>query len=363
MFSKFFITRPIFAAVISIVIVLIGLICIPLLPVEKTPDITPPTVQVEAQYPGASAEVLAETVATPLEEAINGVDGMLYMSSNSSDNGIMQLTVTFEVGTDVDMATVLVQNRVAIAEPLLPEEVKRYGIKTQKQSTNFAMIVSFLSPGGEYDNLYLSNFVTLQVKDTLSRVPGVGNVQVFGSRDFGMRIWLDPHRLEARNLTTDDVLSAIRRQNVQVAAGQIGGMPSPPDQQFQYTVKTLGRLSTVEEFENIVVRTEPEGRLLRVKDVARVELGAQNYYWYVKYKGIPAVAVGIYPTPQANSLNVVRGVHKALDDLSKTFPEGIEYKVPYNPTLFIEEAIGEVVQTLLTVIALVILTVFVFLAD
>ena len=363
MFSKFFIDRPIFAAVISIVIVLVGLISIPLLPVEKTPDITPPTVSVEATYPGASAEVLAETVATPLEEAINGVDGMLYMSSSSSDNGIMQLTVTFEVGTDVDMATVLVQNRVAIAEPLLPEEVKRYGIKTQKQSTNFAMIVSFLSPNEEYDSLYLSNFITLQVKDTLSRVPGVGNVQVFGSQDFGMRIWLNPAHLKARNLTTDDVLGAIRRQNVQVAAGQIGGMPSPPDQQFQYTVKTLGRLSTVEEFENIVVRSGPGGRLLRVKDVARVELGAQNYYWYVKYKGIPAVAVGIYPTPQANALHVVRGVYDALEELSDTFPEGITYKVPYNPTLFIEEAISEVVKTLLTVIALVILTVFVFLMD
>jgi len=363
MFSKFFIDRPIFAAVISIVIVLIGLICLPLLPVEKTPDITPPTVRVEASYPGANAEVLAQTVATPLEEAINGVDGMLYMTSNSSDNGIMQLTVTFKVGTDVDMATVLVQNRVATAEPLLPEEVKRYGIKTQKQSTNFAMIVSFLSPGGQYDGIYLSNFITLRVKDTLSRVPGVGNVQVFGSKDFGMRIWLDPARLKARDLTTDDVLGAIRRQNVQVAAGQIGGMPSPPDQQFQYTVKTLGRLSAVEEFENIVVRTEPGGRMLRVKDVARVELGAQNYFWYVKHNGIPAVAVGIYPTPQANSLNVVRGVREALAEMSQTFPEGITYEVPYNPTLFIEEALKEVTWTLLTVIGLVILTVFIFLAD
>jgi HAE1 family hydrophobic/amphiphilic exporter-1 len=363
MFSKFFIDRPIFAAVISIVIVLIGLICLPLLPVEKTPDITPPTVLVEASYPGANAEVLAQTVATPLEEAINGVDGMLYMTSSSSDNGIMQLTVTFKVGTDVDMATVLVQNRVAIAEPLLPEEVKRYGIKTQKQSTNFAMIVSFLSPGGQYDGLYLSNFITLRVKDTLSRVPGVGNVQVFGAKDFGMRIWLDPARLKARDLTTDDVLGAIRQQNVQVAAGQIGGMPSPPDQQFQYTVKTLGRLSTVHEFENIIVRTEPGGRLLRVKDIARVELGAQNYFWYVKHNGIPAVAVGIYPTPQANSLNVVRGVRETLSEMSKTFPEGIIYEVPYNPTLFIEEALKEVTWTLLTVIGLVILTVFVFLAD
>lgn len=363
MLSKFFIDRPIFAAVIAIVIVLIGLISLPMLPVEKTPDITPPTVSVEASYPGASAEVLAETVATPLEEAINGVDGMLYMTSSSSDNGMMSLTVTFEVGTDVDMATVLVQNRVATAEPMLPEEVKRYGIVTQKQSTNFAMIVSFLSPDSRYDEIYLSNFINLQVKDVLSRVPGVGKVEVFGGKDFGMRIWLDPTRLKGHNLTTDDVLGAIRQQNIQVAAGQIGGMPSPADQQFQYTVKTLGRLSTAEEFENIIVRTEPGGRLLRVKDVARVELGSQNYFWYVKHKGIPAVAVGIYPTPQANALNVVSGIREALAELSETFPEGLTFEVPYNPTLFIEEAIREVLWTLLTVVALVVLTVFVFLED
>ncbi|MBL7214363.1 MAG: multidrug efflux RND transporter permease subunit [Phycisphaerae bacterium] len=363
MFSKFFIDRPIFASVISIVIILVGLISLPMLPVEKTPDITPPTVSVEASYPGANAEVLAQTVATPLEEAINGVDGMIYMASSSSDNGMMSLTVTFEVGTDIDMATVLVQNRVATAEPMLPEEVKRYGIVTQKQSTNFAMIVSFLSPEGKYDEIYLSNFINLQVKDVLSRVPGVGKVEVFGGKDFGMRIWLDPAKLRARDLTTDDVLNVIREQNVQVAAGQIGGMPSPDDQQFQYTVKTLGRLSTVEEFENIIVRAESGGRLLRVKDVARVELGAQNYFWYVKHKGIPAVAVGIYPTPQANALNVVSGIRQALAELSKAFPEGLTYEVPYNPTLFIEEAIREVLWTLLTVVALVVLTVFVFLED
>lgn len=363
MFSKFFIDRPIFAAVISILIVLVGLICLPMLPVEKTPDITPPTVSVEASYPGANAEVLAQTVATPLEEAINGVDGMLYMTSSSSDNGMMQLTVTFEVGTDVDMATVLVQNRVATAEPLLPEEVKRHGIVTQKRSTNFAMITSFLSLDGRYDEIYISNYINLYVKDVLSRVPGVGKVEIFGGKDFGMRIWLDPLRLKARGLTTEDVLNAIREQNVQVAAGQIGGMPSPADQQFQFTVKTLGRLSSVEEFEDIVVRAEAGGRLLRVKDVARVELGAQNYFWYVKHQGIPAVAVGIYPTPQANSLNVVRGVRDALAELSTSFPEGLQYEVPYNPTLFIEEAIREVLKTLLTVVALVVLTVFVFLAD
>ncbi len=363
MFSQFFIDRPIFASVISIVIVLVGLISLPLLPVEKTPDITPPTVSVEASYPGASAEVIAQTVATPLEEAINGVDGMLYMTSSSSDNGMMMMTVTFEVGTDIDMATVLVQNRVATAEPMLPEEVKRYGIVTQKQSTNFTMIISFLSPDSRYDEIYLSNYINLRIKDVLSRVPGVGKVEIFGGKDYGMRLWLDPEHLKARQVTTGDVLDAVRQQNIQVAAGQIGGMPSPPDQQFQYTIKTLGRLSTVEEFEDIIVRTEPDGRLLRVKDVARVELGAQNYFWYVKHKGIPAVAVGIYPTPQANALNVVSGVRQALTDLSKTFPEGLTFEVPYNPTLFIRESLREVFQTLILVVVLVVLTVYVFLQD
>ncbi len=363
MFSKFFIDRPIFASVISILIVVVGLLCLPLLPVEKTPDITPPTVVVSATYPGASAKVLAETVATPLEQAINGVDGMLYMTSSSSDTGLMELTVTFRVGTDVDMATVLVQNRVATAEPLLPEEVKRYGIVTQKQSSNFAMIASFSAPDGRYDEIYLTNYVNLRVKDQLLRVPGVGKVEVFGAKDFGMRIWLDPDKLRARSVTTDDVLAAIRQQNIQVAAGQIGGMPSPKTQQFQYTVTTLGRLSAPAEFENIIVRTEPGGRLLRVKDVARVELGAQNYFWYVKYNGIPSVAVGIYPTPEANALSVVKGVKEMLTDLSRSFPEGLEYQVPYNPTRFVEEAISEVAWTLLSVAGLVILVVFVFLGD
>ena len=265
MFSKFFIDRPIFASVISIVIVLIGAICLPILPVEKTPDITPPTVVVEAFYPGANAEVLAETVATPLEEAINGVDRMLYMSSNSTDNGRVMIAVTFQVGTDVDMATVLVQNRVSQAEPLLPEEVKRYGITTRKRSTNITMMAAFNSVDGRYDDIYLSNYVALHIKDVLARVPGVGEVQIMGGKNYGMRIWLDPARLRARELTTEDVIDAVRRQNIEVAAGQIGGMPSPDDQQFQFTIKTLGRLSTIDQFEEIIVRIEPDGRLLRLK--------------------------------------------------------------------------------------------------
>lgn len=363
MFSKFFIERPIFASVISIVIVLVGLIAIPMLPVEKTPDITPPTVMVQAHYPGANAEVLAETVATPLEEAINGVDGMIYMASNSSDNGEMSLTVTFEVGTDVDMATVLVQNRVSQAEPLLPEEVKRNGITTTKRSTNIAMLVAFHSPDGRYDDIYLSNYINLHIKDVLARVPGVGEVNVMGAKNYGMRIWLDPAKLRARNLTSDDVLAVIREQNIQVAAGQIGGMPSPAEQQFQFTVKTQGRLSTVEEFGDIIVRAESGGRLLRLKDVARVELGSRDYFWSLKLKGKPAVAAAIYATPGANTLEVVDGIREALAKLAPSFPEGLEYREPYNPTKFIRESLREVFWTLLSVVGLVVLTVYVFLQD
>ncbi len=362
-FSRFFIDRPVFATVISILIMLVGLIALPLLPVEKTPDIAPPTVMVEAQYPGASAEVIAQTVATPLEQAINGVDGMLYITSSSSDTGMMMLTVTFEVGTDVDMATVLVQNRVATAEPQLPEEVKRYGIRTHKRSPNITMLLVFESEDGRYNDVYISNYINLYIKDVLTRVPGVGQVEVFGAKDFGMRLWLDPEKMRARQLTTDDVLAAVRRQNIEVAAGQIGGMPSPPDQQFQWTIQTKGRLSTPEEFGNIILRAEENGRLLRLKDVARVELGAQNYSWSVRLRGKPAVAMAIYATPEANALRVADGVREALAELSKSFPKGLTYEEPYNPTLFIRESLREVVQTLLMVVALVVLTVFVFLED
>jgi hydrophobic/amphiphilic exporter-1 (mainly G- bacteria), HAE1 family len=363
MFSKFFIDRPIFASVISIVIVLVGLIAVPMLPVEKTPDITPPTIMVSASYPGASAEVIAETVITPLEESINGVEDMLYMSSDSSDNGTGMIMVTFKVGTDIDMANVLVQNRVSQAEPLLPEEVIRNGITIRKRSSNITMLLGFYSPEGRYDDIYLSNFINLQIKDAIARSEGVGEVQVFGSKDYGMRIWLDPTKLRARGVTAHDVVSAVRQQNIQVAAGQIGGMPSSDAQQFQYTIKTLGRLSSVEQFEEIIVRNEPGGRLLRVGDLARVELGARDYFWSVNLNGRSAVAVAIYATPDANALEVVEGVRNVLNELSPSFPEGVEVIEPYNPTLFVKESIREVFWTLLSVVGLVVLTVFVFLAD
>ncbi|MHC4552074.1 MAG: efflux RND transporter permease subunit [Planctomycetota bacterium] len=362
MFSKFFIDRPIFATVISIFIIMLGAITIPILPIEKTPDITPPTIVVRAVYPGADAETIAETVATPLEEQINGVDHMLYMSSKSSNDGVMELTVTFEVGTNVDMATVLVQNKVAMAEALLPEEVKRQGVTVEKQSTNIVLVVSMVSPDDSRDALYVSNYVNIQIKDILTRVPGVGQVIVWGAQDFGMRLWLDPEQLKARSLSVDDVLAAVREQNIQVAGGQIGTPPIPAGQQFQYNVKTLGRLKTPEQFENIVIKSE-QGRLLRLKEVARVELGAQSYNQFVQLKGKPSVAIGIFQQPGANALDVSKGIHEVMEELKKDFPGGVGYRIEYDTTRYISESIKEVFFTLFVAIGLVILTVFIFLED
>ncbi len=363
MISRFFINRPIFATVISIVIVLVGGIMIPLLPVEKTPDITPPTVVVSARYPGANAQVIAETVATPLEEKINGVEGLLYMSSNCSDDGSMQLTVTFEVGTDVDMATVLVQNRVSMAEASLPEEVKRYGIITQKQSTNITLVVCLKSPDGSFNEIYMSNYVNIYLRDTLSRVQGVGNILVFGAKDFSMRIWLNPELLKVRHLTTMDVINAVREQNVQVAAGQIGSPPSPQGQEFQYTIKTMGRLKSAAAFEDIVIKITDDGRILYLKDVARIELGSELYNWFVEYNGMPSVAMGVFQLPGANSLEVAQNIRSAMQKMSREFPEGLEYVVAFDPTLFISESIKEVLFTLAFAVFLVVLTVYIFLQD
>ncbi|MHC5122614.1 MAG: efflux RND transporter permease subunit, partial [Planctomycetota bacterium] len=338
-------------------------ISIPLLPIEKTPDITPPTVEVTATYPGASAQVIADTVAAPIEEEVNGVDNMIYMASQSASDGSMNLTVTFEVGTDVDMSQVLVQNRVAIAEPLLPEDVRRQGVKTEKKSTNLTIMVNLISPDDRYDELYLSNYINLYIKDILARVPGVGSVTVFGAKDFGMRIWLDPEKLKARNLTTLDVLDVIQEQNVQVAAGQIGASPAPEGQVFEYTINTMGRLTTVEDFENIIVRAGTEGRFLYLKDVARIELGAEGYQWYCEYNGKPSIAVGIYQLPGANALNIANGVRAEMKRLAERFPPGLEYVVGYDPTQFITVSIREVVITLFVAVVLVVLTVYIFLQD
>ena len=363
MFSRFFIDRPIFACVISIVIVIAGLVAVRTLPIAQYPEISPPTVQVTASYPGANAKVVAETVGQPIEEQVNGVEGMLYMSSTSSNTGSYSLTVTFEVGTELDMAAVRVQNRVAVAEAGLPEEVKRLGISTKKQSTNILLIASLFSPGNHFDTLYLSNYATLRIKDELARIDGVGDVRIFGARDYSMRVWIDPDKLKARHLTAGDVVAALKEQNVQVAAGMIGQEPAPDGQQFQFTVTTLGRLANAEQFADVILKTTEGGRLTRISDVARIELGAREYGDSSQFNGKPAVAIGIYQLPGANALDVASQVQARLAELAKNFPEGMQYHVPFNTTTFVETAIDEVVVTLLIAVLLVFLTIFMFLQD
>jgi len=362
-FSRFFIYRPVFALVISIVIVILGVISIPTLPVESMPDITPPTVQVSTVFPGANAQVVEQTVTTPIEQQVNGVEDMIYMSSKSTSTGSMDLTVSFEIGTDVDMAAVLTQNRVSVAEPLLPEEVKRQGVTVKKKSTNMVLMATLISPDGSYDDLFLSNFATTQVKDVLARVPGVGEVVMMGAKDFGMRIWLDPGRLKARGLTTDEVVGALREQNVQVAAGKIGAPPNPAGLDFEYAVTTLGRLETAEQFENIIVKSGGGGELVRVRDVARVELGARDYSWDLQLNGSPSVGLAVYQLPGANALGVKEGIEAELERLSETFPEGVEAVVAFDQTRYISASIREVITTLIVAILLVVFTVFVFLQD
>jgi HAE1 family hydrophobic/amphiphilic exporter-1 len=363
MFSRFFIYRPIFASVISIVIVLVGVLSIPLLPVESMPDITPPSVSVTTSFPGASAAVVAETVAAPLEEKINGVENMIYMSSKSSADGSCAITVTFEVGTDVDMATVLVQNRVNEALPVLPEETKRQGVKVEKKATNITLMINMVSPDGSFDELYISNYATTRIKDVLARVNGVSKVEVMGAKDFGMRVWMDPLKLRARGLTTMDLIAALQEQNVQVAAGQIGGQPAPPDQPFEYAINTLGRLETAEQFENIIVKRGEQGQLVRIKDVARVELGAQSYKWFALLDGAPSVAIAVYPAPGANALEIADGIKAQMARLGGDFPDGLEHRILYDTTEYITQSVKEVVSTLIVAILLVVFTVYIFLQD
>jgi HAE1 family hydrophobic/amphiphilic exporter-1 len=362
-FSSMFINRPIFAMVISIVIVLLGVLSIPLLPVSSMPDITPPTVKVTTSYPGANAEVVEETVTAPIEQQVNGVENMIYMASKSGGDGTLDLTVTFEIGTDPDMATVLTQNRVNIAMPVLPQEVSRQGVKVEKQSTQMVMAVALNAPDGRYDDIYLSNYATTQIKDVLARLEGVGQVQVFGAKDFGMRVWIDPAKLKARDLTSDELIRALQEQNVQVAAGQIGAPPTSTGQNFQYNITTLGRLTDVSQFENIIVKVGSQGEFVRVRDVARVELGAQNYTWYAEMDGAPAIVMGIYQLPGANAVSVADEVVSAMEELSLRFPQGLEYSVPFDTTRYIKQSIREVITTLLMAVVLVILVVFIFLQD
>jgi HAE1 family hydrophobic/amphiphilic exporter-1 len=363
MFSRFFIERPIFATVVSIVIVIAGVVTLLGLPVAQYPEITPPTVQVSAVYPGANAQVVAETVAAPIEQQVNGVEDMIYMSSVSANDGSYNLTVSFEVGTNLDMAQVLVQNRVSLAEPTLPEEVKRQGVTTKKKSTSIILIASLFAPDGRFDELYLSNYATLQLRDVLARVPGVGEVMVFPQSDYSMRIWLDPLLIKARSLSTSDVVNAIREQNVQVAAGQIGEPPAPVGQSFQYPINVLGRLSDVEQFEEIIVKTGEDGRITRLEDIARIELGGKTYTIESGLNGRPSASVAIYQLPGANALDVATNVRAVMKDMAERFPEGLDYDIPYDTTIFVEKSIEEVYVTLFQAAALVFLVLFVFLQD
>jgi HAE1 family hydrophobic/amphiphilic exporter-1 len=362
MISRFFIDRPIFANVIAIVTVIIGLVTMARLPVEQYPQIVPPTVQVSTVYPGANAKTVAETVAAPVEEQVNGVEHMLYMSSVSQANGAYNLTVTFDVGTNLDVAQVLVQNRVAIAQPQLPDEVKRQGITVKKQSTNIIMIVTISSSDSRYDSLFLSNYATLRIRDELSRIPGVGDVRIFGAGQYSMRVWLDAQKLRARNLATSDVIAAIEEQNIQVAAGQVGQEPSLGDQEFQLTVSTVGRLTDVKQFENIVVKAEGP-RITRLSEIARVELGAQTYDMFFQTNGKPAAGLAILQLPGANTIEAAAGVRATMDRLAAAFPDGVAYNVPFDTTVFVDYAVHEVYVTLLEASLLVLLVILLFLQD
>ena len=363
MFSRFFIDRPIFAAVMSIMIVMVGLVTLRSLPVAQYPEIAPPVVQVSAVYPGANAGVLADTVAQPIEEQVNGVEGMIYMSSTSTNNGEYSLNITFAVGTDLDMAQVLVQNRVSQAEALLPGEVQRMGITVEKRSSSILLFAALTSPDERYDALFLANYVNINIRDELSRLEGVGSVMTFGAADYSMRIWLDPNRMKARGLTTADVITAVREQNVQVAAGQIGQSPMDDRQEFQYAINVDGRLEEVAQFEEIVLQNLPNGAMVRVKDVARVELGAQTYNMGNQTNGKDSAAVAIFLQPGANALDVAQRVKTRMAELSASFPEGLAYEIPFDTTTFVEASIDEVVETLAIAFILVILVILVFLQN
>jgi multidrug efflux pump len=359
--SRFFIDRPIFAVVLSLVILVAGGLSLLRLPVSEYPQVVPPTVVVRAAYPGASPRVIAETVASPLEQQVNGVEDMLYMFSQATSDGRMTLTITFALGTDLDNAQVQVQNRVAQALPRLPAEVQRIGVVTEKSSPDFIMVVHLVSPDERYDMLYLSNFAHLRVRDELARIPGVGSAQVFGAGEYSMRIWLDPDRLASRRLTTSDVVQAVREQNVQVAAGVLGAPPAPVDTTFQLLVNAPGRLTTEDEFANIVVRATPGGQITRVRDVGRVELGASAYALRSLLDNQPAVAIGVFQRPGTNAIEASNQVRDTMAALQQSFPDGLEYRIVYDPTTFVRHSIVAVVATLFEAILLVVVVVLVFL--
>ena len=360
-FSHFFIDRPIFASVISIILTIVGAISYKALPVSEYPEIAPPTIVVGATYAGASAQVISETVAAPLEQEINGVDNMLYVVSQATGNGSLSINVVFKPGTNIDQAQVLVQNRVSVALPRLPSEVQQLGVTVRKNSPDLMLVIHLISPKGVFDQQYISNYATLYIKDSLARVDGVGEARVFGARDYAMRVWLDPAKVQARGLSAGDIVSSLRAANIQVAAGSINQPPATSPGGFELAVQTLGRLSSPDQFGDIIVATDDDGRQTRVRDVARVELGSQDYTLNAYLDNQVATAIVIFQRPGSNALATAEAVLKTVSDLSKAFPKGLEYSVVYNPTEFIQESVNEVIKTLFEAVLLVVIVVIVFL--
>jgi len=359
--SHALIERPIFAGVIAVVITIVGALAFFGLPVAQYPEVVPPTVTVSANYPGASSQTIADTVAAPLEQEINGVDNMLYMSSQSTGDGKLTITATFKLGTDLDEAQVLVQNRVALAEPRLPEEVRRQGVVTRKTTPDFLLVANLVSPDRSLDTAYMSNYALTQMKDRIARIDGVGEVRIFGARDYAMRVWIDPGRAAARNMTAGEIVEALRSQNVQVAAGVIGKPPETTTPAYELNLEAQGRFTTADQFANIVIKTDAEGRLTRLSDVARVELGAEDYGINMYLSGQPSVGIGIFQRPGTNALGAADAVLAELKTMSQTFPHGLQYQVIYNPTDFIRESVGAVQETLLEAVVLVVIVILVFL--
>jgi HAE1 family hydrophobic/amphiphilic exporter-1 len=363
MISKYFIERPVLANVLAILMLVIGAIALASLPVAQYPDVTPPTVQVKTRYPGASARTVIDTVALPIEQQVNGVEGMIYMQSMSTSDGGYTLIVTFRVGTDLNFAQVLVQNRVSAALSSLPDAVQKQGVNVQKQSTAILSFVTLVSPDKRFDSLYLANYATIRLKDELARLPGVGDVLIFGSGQYSIRVWLDPEKLKARGMTAQDVTQALQQQSQQVAAGQIGGPPTQEGQPFQYTVIVQGRLADPDQFEDVIVKTGNAGEITRVRDIGRVELGAQTYGQIFKVNDRPAAGIAIFQSPGANALNVQTAVEKRMKELAREFPAGLVFEVPFDTTKFVDEAIKEVYKTLIEAAVLVLIVILVFLQD
>ncbi|MGB6662437.1 MAG: multidrug efflux RND transporter permease subunit [Xanthobacteraceae bacterium] len=363
MISKFFIERPVLANVLAILMILIGAVAVYDLPIAQYPNVVPPTVQVTTRYPGASARTLMDTVALPIEQQVNGVENMIYMQSTSASDGSYTLTVTFNIGTDLDAAQILVQNRVSAALSSLPAAVQAQGVTVQKRSTAVLLFVTLTSPNNRYDSLYLANYATINLRDELSRLPGVGNVNVFGAGQYSMRVWLDPEKLKARSLNANDVVSALQDQSKEVTAGQVGMPPTPPGIDFQYTIDVEGRLTDADQFANVIVKTGDNGQITRVRDVGRVELGAQTYSQTFTLSGKQSAGIGIYQLPGANALNVEQVVKAKMAELARAFPQGLEYSVPFDTTVFVKASIHEVYKTLIEAAVLVLIVILVFLQD